>query len=175
MLAVSKEVTVNAQVGRQHATRIPAPATVDLKLEVVIIPVADVDRAKRFYAGLGWRLDADFATGDDWRVVQLTPPGSACSVLFGKGITTAAPGSVQGTFLVVSDISAARAELVGRGVDVSELFHFQGGLHVGGTQGRLPGPDPAGDSYRTWASFSDPDGNGWLLQEIKARLPGRDR
>ena len=164
---------MNAQVGRQDATRIPAPATVDLKLEVVIIPVADVDRAKRFYEGLGWRPDADFATGDDWRVVQLTPPGSACSVLFGKGITTAAPGSLQGTFLVVSDIKAARAELVERGVDVSEVFHFQGGLHVVGTQGRLPGADPTGDSYRTWASFSDPDGNSWLLQEIKARLPGR--
>src|SRR4051812_9078015 len=162
----------STQTDNEHATEIPT-AAVDLKIEVVPIPVADVDRAKRFYEGLGWRLDADFATGDEWRVVQLTPPGSACSVLIGKGITTAAPGSVQGTFLVVSDIEAARAELVGRGVDVSEVFHFQGGLHVVGTQGRLPGADPAGDSYRTWAAFSDPDGNSWLLQEIKSRLPGR--
>src|SRR3954466_13094332 len=106
MLVVNKEVAVNAQIGTQEATRNSAPPTVELKLEVVIIPVSDVDRAKRFYTGLGWRLDADFATGDDWRVVQLTPPGSACSVLFGKGITTAAPGSVQGTFLVTSDINA---------------------------------------------------------------------
>jgi catechol 2,3-dioxygenase-like lactoylglutathione lyase family enzyme len=146
---------------------------VEMKLEVVIIPVSDVDRAKRFYGGLGWRLDADFAAGDDWRVVQLTPPGSHCSVMFGKGLTTAVPGSVQGTFLVVDDIQAARAALVGYGVDVSEVFHFGGGLHVVGTKGRVPGPDPEGQSYRTWASFSDPDGNGWLLQEIKTRLPGR--
>ena len=152
---------------------VPTPATIDLKLEVVIVPVADVDRAKHFYASLGWRLDADFATGDDWRVVQLTPPGSACSVIFGKGITTAVPGSVQGSFLIVSDIDAARAELIGRGAEVSEVFHFQGGLHVVGTSGRVPGADPDGSSYRTWASFSDPDGNSWLLQEIKTPLPGR--
>ncbi len=145
----------------------------ELKLEVVIIPVADVDRAKRFYSGLGWRLDADFATGDDWRVVQLTPPGSPCSIIFGKGITTAVPGSVQGTFLIVSDIELARASLVERGAVVSEVFHFDGGLHVFGTNGRLTGHDPEGNSYRTWASFNDPDGNGWLLQEIKSRLPGR--
>lgn len=164
---------MNAHVGQQDAAPMPATATVDFKLEVVIIPVSDVDRAKRFYASLGWRLDADFATGEDWRVVQLTPPGSACSVLIGKGITTAIPGSVQGTFLVVSDIAAARAELIGRGADVSEVFHFQGGLQVVGTDGRVPGADPAGNSYRTWASFSDPDGNSWLLQEITTRLPGR--
>jgi catechol 2,3-dioxygenase-like lactoylglutathione lyase family enzyme len=164
---------MNAQVSKQDATQTPTPAAVDLKLEVVTIPVSDVDRAKRFYASLGWRLDADFATGEDWRVVQLTPPGSACSVIFGKGITTATPGSVQGTFLVVSNIEAARAELIGRGADVSDAFHFQGGLHVDGTKGRLPGADPEGNSYRTWASFSDPDGNTWLLQEIKTRLPGR--
>jgi catechol 2,3-dioxygenase-like lactoylglutathione lyase family enzyme len=164
---------MNAQVSNQDTSQIPAPATVDLKLEVVIIPVADVDRAKRFYASLGWRLDADFATGEDWRVVQLTPPGSACSVIFGKGITTAVPGSVQGTFLIVSDIEAARADLIGHGADVSEVFHFQGGLHVVGTQGRVPGADPEASSYRTWASFSDPDGNSWLIQEIKTPLPGR--
>jgi catechol 2,3-dioxygenase-like lactoylglutathione lyase family enzyme len=139
----------------------------DMKLEVVVLPVGDVDRAKRFYAGLGWRLDADF-TSDDFRVVQLTPPGSQCSIHFGKGLTTAAPGSVQSLFLVVSDIEAARAELTGRGVKVSEVFHY------GGIRGpRLPGPDPAGGSYRSYASFNDPDGNGWLLQEIKTRLPGR--
>ena len=146
---------------------------VDTKLEVVVIPVSDVDRAKRFYESLGWRLDADFATGQDWRVVQLTPPGSQCSVMFGKGVTTAAPGSAQGLLLVVDDIEAARAELIGHGADVSEVFHFEGGLHVTGTEGRVPGPDPQGDSYRSFASFSDPDGNGWLLQEIKTRLPGR--
>jgi len=146
---------------------------VDTKLEVVIIPVSDVDRAKRFYGNLGWRLDADFATGDDWRVVQLTPPGSPCSIIFGKGITTAVPGSVQGTFLIVEDIEAARAELVGHGVDVSEVFHFEGGLRVTGTKGRVSGPDAERRSYSSWASFSDPDSNGWLLQEIKTRLPGR--
>ena len=144
-----------------------------MKLEVVVIPVSDVDRAKRFYESLGWRLDADFATGDNWRVVQMTPPGSACSIIFGKGITTAAPGSVQGLLLIVDDIEAARAELIGHGVDVSEVFHFEGGLHVTGTHGRVPGPDPEGRSYRSWVSFNDPDGNGWLLQEIKTRLPGR--
>ncbi|MCE9660786.1 MAG: glyoxalase [Burkholderiales bacterium] len=150
-----------------------AAASIDLKLEVVIVPVADVDRAKRFYGQLGWRLDADFANDAGWRVVQMTPPGSPCSILFGKGITSAAPGSLQGSFLVVEDVQAARAELVGRDVDVSEVFHFDGGLQVTGTQGRLPGPDPQGNSYRSWASFSDPDGNGWMLQEIRTRLPGR--
>lgn len=160
-------------MSHEHATQSPAAATVDLKLEVVVIPVSDVDRAKRFYESLGWRLDADFATGEDWRVVQLTPPGSPCSVIFGKGLTTAVPGSVQGTFLIVDDIGAARAELVRFGVEVSEVFHFEGGLHVVGAKGRVPGPDPEGRSYSSWASFSDPDGNGWLLQEIKTRLPGR--
>jgi len=141
---------------------------VDMKLEVVVIPVSDVDRAKRFYEGLGWRLDADFPGPGDWRVVQLTPPGSPCSIHFGKGVTAAAPGSVQNLYLVVSDIEAARAELKGHGVDVSEAFHFTG---FGGT--RVPGHDPEGRSYATHATFKDPDGNGWLLQEIKQRLPGR--
>jgi catechol 2,3-dioxygenase-like lactoylglutathione lyase family enzyme len=163
----------STQTRNEHATQNPTAATVELKLEVVVIPVADVDRAKRFYEGLGWRLDADFAAGNTWRVVQLTPPGSPCSVMFGKGLTTAVPGSVQGTFLIVDDVQAARAELIGHGADVSEVFHFDAGLHVVGTQGRLPGPDPEGSSYRSYASFSDPDGNGWLLQEIKTRLPGR--
>ena len=148
-------------------------SNVDMRLEVVIIPVADVDRSKRFYGGLGWRLDADFATEDGWRVVQATPPGSPCSILFGRGITTAEPGSVKGTFLIVDDIGAARARIIERGVDVSEVFHFSGGLHVTGKEGRVGGPDPEGLSYRSWASFQDPDGNVWMLQEVKARLPGR--
>ncbi len=140
---------------------------VDMKLEVVALPVSDVDRAKRFYEGLGWRLDADFA-GDDWRGVQLTPPGSPCSVQFGKGITVAEPGSAQGLFLVVDDIEAARADLVANGAAVSEPFHYAG---IRGP--RLSGPDPDHGSYRSYASFDDPDGNSWLLQEIKTRLPGR--
>jgi len=164
---------MTAQMHSEHATRIPSDGMVDTKLEVVVIPVSDVDRAKRFYESLGWRLDADFATGNDWRGVQLTPPGSPCSVIFGKGITTAAPGSAQGLVLIVDDIGSARAELLGHGVDVSEVFHFESDIHVTGTNGRAPGPDPEGRSYRSWASFSDPDGNGWLLQEIKTRLPGR--
>jgi catechol 2,3-dioxygenase-like lactoylglutathione lyase family enzyme len=151
----------------------PSAGTIETKLEVVIIPVSDVDRTKGFYGGLGWRLDADFTNNDDWRAVQLTPPGSACSIIFGKGLTSATPGSVQGTFLVVDDIQAARAELIGHGVDVSEVFHFAGPLRVTGTNGRLPGPHPEGQSYGSWASFSDPDGNSWLLQEVKTRLPGR--
>ena len=163
----------STQTINERSTQAVDAGTVGLKLEVVIIPVADVDRAKRFYEGLGWRLDADFANGDNWRLVQMTPPGSPCSVIFGKGVTTAVPGSVQGTFLIVEDIEAARAGLVARGADVSEVFHFDGPLHVDGTKGRVPGKDPEGHSYRSWASFSDPDGNSWMLQEIKTRLPGR--
>jgi catechol 2,3-dioxygenase-like lactoylglutathione lyase family enzyme len=145
-----------------------------MKLEVVVIPVSDVDRAKAFYETLGWRLDADFATGDDFRVIQLTPPGSPCSVIFGTGVSSAAPGSVEGLHLVVTDIEAARAELASRGVDVSEVFHDAGGVfHRAGTTGREPGPDPQRTSYASFASFSDPDGNGWVLQEITSRLPGR--
>ena len=164
----------STQTSTEHATKIPTAAAVNLKLEVVVIPVSDVDRAKRFYESLGWRLDADFSNGQDWHLVQMTPPGSACSVMFGKGFTTAAPGSVQGTFLVVDDVEAARAELLGHGVEVSEVFHFDGNLlRVAGTKGRLPGPDPEGRSYFSFASFSDPDGNSWLLQAVKTRLPGR--
>ena len=156
-----------------HTTPIPGTA-VDLKLEVVPLPVADVDRAKRFYQGLGWRLDADFASGEEWRLVQMTPPGSPCSVMFGKGYTTAVPGSARGTFLVVEDVEAARRELVGHGVEVSEVFHFDGNLlNVGGTKGRVAGPDPNRASYFSFASFSDPDGNTWLLQEVTTRFPGR--
>jgi catechol 2,3-dioxygenase-like lactoylglutathione lyase family enzyme len=140
--------------------------TVDMLLEVVTLPVSDVDRAKDFYQGLGWRLDADIVRGDNFRVVQLTPPHSACSISFGIGITTGEPGSLRRLILAVSDIDAAREALVGRGAEVSGLFHLDGGP--------VPGPDPEGRSYQTYASFSDPDGNQWLLQEIKTRLPGRE-
>ena len=152
----------------ERATQVPAAATVDLKLEVVVIPVSDVDRSKRFYGSLGWRLDADFTNGADWRVVQMTPPGSPCSIHFGKGVTTAVPGSFKNLYLVVSDIEAARGQLIGGGADMSEAFHFTA---FGGPPAAGPAPDRA--SYRTFASFSDPDGNSWLLQEIKTRLPGR--
>ena len=152
----------------EHATQIPAAAPVDLKLEVVVIPVTDVDRGKRFYESLGWRVDADFPGPDDWRVVQMTPPGSPCSIHFGRKITTAAPGSAQNLYLVVSDLDAARADLIARGADVSEAFHF---TSFGGP--RVSGREPSGRTYGTYASFSDPDGNSWLLQEIKTRLPGR--
>jgi catechol 2,3-dioxygenase-like lactoylglutathione lyase family enzyme len=147
---------------------------VDMRLEVVVLPVADVDRAKRFYAALGWREDADFTTGEDFRVVQMTPPGSPTSVIFGTDVTSAEPGSADSLILVVEDVGTARAELAGRGVDVSEVFHDEGGVfHHAGTKGRVAGPDPERRSYGTWVSFSDPDGNGWLLQEITTRLPGR--
>lgn len=146
----------------------------DMKLEVVVIPVSDVDRAKEFYQKLGWRLDADFPGDDGFRVVQFTPPGSPGSIIFGSGVTAAAPGSVHGLYLVVTDIEAARAELVSRGADVSEVFHDVGGVfHHAGTAGRVPGPDPERRSYASFASFSDPDGNGWILQEVTARAPGR--
>jgi catechol 2,3-dioxygenase-like lactoylglutathione lyase family enzyme len=158
----------STEVSHEHATQIPNAATVDLRLEVVVIPVSDVDRAKRFYEGLGWRLDADFTGAENWRGVQMTPPGSPCSIHFGKGLTTAAPGSAQNLYLVVSDIEAARQELVDRGAKVSEAFHFN---NFGGPP--VPGPDPNSRSYGTFASFSDPDGNSWLLQEITTRLPGR--
>src|SRR5262245_51634606 len=150
-------------------------ATPNLKLEVVVIPVSDVDRSKRFYESLGWRLDADFAFDNGFRVVQLTPPGSPCSVQFGTKITSAAPGSAQGLYLIVSDIEAARDALAGRGVDISEVFHFgtPGAQFGPATNGRVRGPAPEHASYRSFATFRDPDGNGWLLQEIQTRLPGR--
>jgi catechol 2,3-dioxygenase-like lactoylglutathione lyase family enzyme len=141
---------------------------VDMKLEVVVIPVSDVDRAKRFYGGLGWRLDADFVVGDAFRVVQFTPPGSPCSIHFGIGVTSAAPGSARGLYLVVSDILSARAELVERGTEVGEVFH-----RAGPGQPPVGGPDPERRSYFTYATFSDPDGNEWLLQEVTTRFPGR--
>jgi catechol 2,3-dioxygenase-like lactoylglutathione lyase family enzyme len=155
---------------------ISSKAKVDLKLEVVVIPVADADRAKKFYGSLGWRLDADFPFDNGFRVIQFTPPGSGCSIQFGSNITTAAPGSARGLYLIVSDIEAARKELAARGVTVSEVFHpgvpgaqFQ----TDGASGRVPGPAPDHGTYRSFATFSDPDGNGWLLQEITTRLPGR--
>jgi catechol 2,3-dioxygenase-like lactoylglutathione lyase family enzyme len=148
--------------------------TQTMKLEVMVLPVSDVDRSKDFYKTLGWRLDADFVTSEDFRVVQLTPPGSEASIIFGKGISSTAPGSVQGLYLIVYDIDAARAELVDRGVEVSEVFHDIGGIFPhAGTEGRVPGPDPKRRDYASYASFSDPDGNGWVLQEVKVRLPGR--
>jgi catechol 2,3-dioxygenase-like lactoylglutathione lyase family enzyme len=152
---------------------------VDMKLELVVIPVSDVGRAKDFYAKLGWRLDADFVAGDDWHAVQLTPPGSGCSVIFGKNVTAAAPGSAQGLYLIVPDIDAARKELLDRGAAVSEVFHARGNPSAGPDEPylfgrvRVTGPDPEHRTYRSFASFRDPDGNGWLLQEVTARLPGR--
>ncbi len=146
----------------------------DFKLEVVVLPVTDVDRAKRFYTSLGWREDADFATSDEFRVVQVTPPGSQASIIFGTGVTSATPGSVEDLQLTVFDIDKARDELVAPGVDVSEVFHDAGGVfHHAGTEGRVAGPAPEHADYGSFASFRDPDGNGWLLQEIKVRLPGR--
>jgi catechol 2,3-dioxygenase-like lactoylglutathione lyase family enzyme len=151
----------------------PSATSVDTKLEVVVIPVADVDRSIRFYVGLGWRLDADFSTGDAWRIVQVTPPGSPCSVIFGKGVTDAVPGSTKGLFLVVDDIDAAREQLRQRGARVSEVFHFRGGTHVTGTERRVPGPGAEDGSYRSFVSFADPDGNAYLVQQVGPRLPGR--
>jgi catechol 2,3-dioxygenase-like lactoylglutathione lyase family enzyme len=158
-------------VRSQDAPRDARVRKVDLKLEVVTIPVSDVDRAKAFYGGLGWRLDADFTTATD-HVVQFTAPGSPCSIHFGTNLTTAAPGSAQGLLLIVSDIQAARDELVRRGVEVSEVFHFAGWNRVA-PDARVSGPAPDRRSYASFVSFSDPDGNGWLLQEITTRLPGR--
>lgn len=146
----------------------------DMKLEVLVVPVSDVDRAKRFYETLGFRMDIDHVASEDFRVVQFTPPGSEASIIIGTGITPAAPGSLQGLQLVVFDIEAARADLVGRGVDVSEVFHDAGGVfyHIGNEQ-RVTGPHPDRSDYGSFASFSDPDGNGWMLQEVKKRAPGR--
>ncbi|MBO0681366.1 VOC family protein [Mycolicibacterium sp. S2-37] len=146
----------------------------DYKLEVVVVPVSDVDRAKAFYQALGWRLDADFVAGEDYRVIQFTPPGSGASVIFGTGVTTATPGSAQGLYLVVTDIEAARTELAERGVAVSEVFHDQTGVfNHAGVDARVPGPDPQRRSYSSFASVEDPDGNSWVLQEITELAPGR--
>jgi catechol 2,3-dioxygenase-like lactoylglutathione lyase family enzyme len=162
----------NTDVRTDHsAAESSLPSTGDMKLEVVILPVSDADRAKRFYLNLGWRLDADFAISDDLRVLQVTPTGSHASIIFGTGVKDAAPGSAERLVLVVQDIDAARADLVARGVEVSEVFHGQGFRR--GSAGRVPGPDPERRSYGSFAAFTDPDGNEWLLQEITRRLPGR--
>jgi catechol 2,3-dioxygenase-like lactoylglutathione lyase family enzyme len=144
------------------------------KLEVIVLPVSDVDRAKAFYESLGWRLDADVPGDNGFRVLQFTPPGSPASVIFGSNVTSAAPGSAQGLYLIVEDIEAAREELAAKGVDVSEVYHDAGGVFEhAGTDQRVPGPDPGRGSYASFAAFTDPDGNGWRLQEITERLPGR--
>ena len=166
------------EIRSKDATDVSA-GRIDAKLELVILPVSDVDRAKEFYARLGWRLDADFTHDDDWRGVQFTPPGSGCSVIFGKNVTAAAPGSARGLYLIVSDIEAARDELLRRGVEVSEVFHGAGDVYAGRDEPyllgriRVSGADPDHRSYRSFASFRDPDGNEWLLQEVTTRLPGR--
>ncbi len=167
------------EINREAETRPSKSRGVDSKLEVLVIPVADVDRAKAFYARLGWRLDADFASDDDWRVIQFTPPGSSCSVIFGKNVTAAVPGSARGLYLVVSDLEAARQDLLDRGVEISAPFHGAGDVHAGPDEPylfgsvRVGGADPKRGSYASFAAFSDPDGNGWLFQEITTRLPGR--
>jgi catechol 2,3-dioxygenase-like lactoylglutathione lyase family enzyme len=168
-----------AEMNHPADAKSAASRALDLKLEVIVIPVSDVDRAKAFYASLGWRLDADFASADGWRVIQFTPPGSACSVIFGKNVTPAAPGSAQGLYLIVSDLEAARGDLLARGVKVSEPFHGAGDVHAGADEPylfgrvRVNGADPKRGSYSSFASFRDPDGNGWLFQEVTTRLPGR--
>jgi catechol 2,3-dioxygenase-like lactoylglutathione lyase family enzyme len=172
MASVTGEVQTDA-AGQASVARI------DMKFEIVVIPVSDVDRAKEFYQKLGWRLDADYDNGKDFRVIQVTPPGSGCSVIFGKNVTGAAPGSAKGLYLIVSDIEAARENLLRRGVKVGEVFHGAADVYAGPDEPylfgriRVNGPDPEHRSYRSFASFSDPDGNGWLFQEITTRLPGR--
>jgi catechol 2,3-dioxygenase-like lactoylglutathione lyase family enzyme len=166
----------STQLSNEHTTQIASAGVVDTRLEVVVIPVSDVDRSKRFYGSLGWRLDADFAYDNGFRVVQFTPPGSGCSVQFGTNITSAASGSAQGLYLIVADIDAARDELLARGAEISGVFHAGtpgAQFQRDDTSGRLSGPATDRASYSTFASFSDPDGNSWLLQEVKTRLPGR--
>jgi catechol 2,3-dioxygenase-like lactoylglutathione lyase family enzyme len=171
-------MNMNAQV-RNSTIQTASARSVDMKLEVIVVPVSDLDRAKEFYSKLGWRQDAEFVSGDDFRIMQFTPPGSGASVIFGKNVTAAAPGSAQGLYLVVSDIQAAREELLARGIAVSEVFHHEGEVHTGPDEPylfgrrRVSGPDPQRRTYQSYASFKDPDGNGWLLQEVTARLPGR--
>ncbi len=163
----------------EAASKRAKPATIDTKLEVIILPVSDVERAKEFYSKLGWRFDAEFAGGADFHIIQFTPPGSGCSIIFGKNVTPAAPGSAQGLYLVVSDLAAARAELLARGVKVSDIFHPSDSGFTGTDEPyifgrkRVSGADPGHRSYHSFASFNDPDGNGWLLQEVTTRLPGR--
>ncbi len=164
----------STQLNSDIGTKAPDLPTVAMRFEVTALPVADVDRAKAFYQGLGWRLDADVTIDEEYRVVQVTPPGSPASVIFGKGTTAMTPGSVQDLMLIVEDIDAACEALRARGADVSDVWHDETGIfHHAGTVGRVSGPDPQGSSYGSWASFSDPDGNGWLVQEITEPLPGR--
>ena len=171
------DVTYEAQTN--DAASEASAVKVDMKFEIAVIPVSDIDRAKEFYTKLGWRLDADYDNGNDFRVIQLTPPGSGCSVIFGRNVTGAAPGSAQGLYLIVDDIETARKELLRRGADISEVFHDANGMYSGPDEPylfgrrRVSGRDPDHRSYRSFASFKDPDGNGWLLQEITNRLPGR--
>jgi len=172
-------VNVTAEVETNNASAEASVAKLDMKFEIVVIPVSDVDRAKEFYARLGWRLDADYDNGKDFRVIQFTPPGSGCSVIFGRNVTAAAPGSAQGLYLIVDNIEAVRENLLRRGVTVSEVFHGGGDVYAGPDEPylfgriRVNGADPEHRSYRSFASFRDPDGNGWLFQEITTRLPGR--
>jgi catechol 2,3-dioxygenase-like lactoylglutathione lyase family enzyme len=174
MTIISKEPDMsNVETRRKPTSEAVRAGTINMKLEVIVIPVSDVDRAKRFYGDLGWRLDIDYTAGDDYRVIQFTPPGSGCSVIFGKNLTTAPPGSVKGLHLIVSDIQAARSELLQRGIEISEPFHDTGGIFHHASKERLAvGPNPQRKSYASYASFSDPDGNGWVFQEVTARLTG---
>jgi catechol 2,3-dioxygenase-like lactoylglutathione lyase family enzyme len=166
---------ITEEAGKIQETKSTNAADVDMKLEVFVIPVSDVDRAKEFYSRLGWRLDADRATGDSFRLVQFTPPGSGCSIQFGVNLTSAAPGSVRAMLLAVSDIEAARRELVARGIDAGQVFHCEAGTscRFSNNGARVTGPHPERLSYYSYVSFSDPDGNGWLLQEVTKRLAGR--
>lgn len=164
----------SVDVSSGNAAGSPPVNAGEMRLEVVVLPVADADRARDFYVSLGWRLDADLAVEDGYRVVQVTPPGSGCSIIFGEGVTSAAPGSAEGLQLSVLDIDAARADLVARGVEASEPFHDATGIfHHAGTKARVDGAAPGHADYGSFVSFRDPDGNGWLLQEIRTRLPGR--
>jgi len=176
---MTKSVSERSASSALAAAAVQPVKKVDMKFEIAVIPVSDVDRAKEFYSRLGWRLDADFAGTDDFRVIQFTPPGSPTSVIFGKNVTAAKPGSAQGLYLIVSDIEATRKDLLDRGIKVSEPFHPEGDAHVGTDEPylfgrvRTKGLDPGRGSYRSYASFNDPDGNGWVFQEITTRLPGR--
>jgi catechol 2,3-dioxygenase-like lactoylglutathione lyase family enzyme len=165
------EVTMSSTDVRSEASAVsPVARPMSMQLEVVVVPVSDVDRAKHFYQSLGWHLDADYVGDEDFRIVQLTPPGSACSIIIGTGVTSATPGSMESLVLVVEDVEAAQDELVSRGVEVSEVFHDAGGVfHHIGDKDRVPGPDPARRAKRSLASFSDPDGNGWVFQEVPGR------
>jgi catechol 2,3-dioxygenase-like lactoylglutathione lyase family enzyme len=173
-LSVTKSRESEMTIQERAIQTTTAKSDLDMKLEVIVIPVSDVDRAKAFYTDLGWRLDADVPGNDGFRVVQVTPPGSPCSVIFGSKVTSAQPGSAQGLHLIVPDIELAHAALASRGAEMSGVFHDAGGVfHHRGTEHRLPGPHPSRASYGSFASFSDPDGNGWVFQEVTTRLPGR--